>query len=212
MDTIEKFHLGLCKDPNSEIPKGFLRQRQSWGLENKYHKNGKIKQLWLPYGIVIPCYSDHMRVIKLKTRRLDWHPEDNFPKYFEITGSMQQPAVYGSIEDKPTVIVEAEFDAMLIQQEAGDICGAIALGGAKKRPDLATHQRLKKSPLLLYALDFDEAGKEQFIYWRNTYSQLRAWPVPKEKSPGDAFKIGINIRQWIIDGLLEYEKLLNKDL
>ena len=32
------------------------------------------------------------------------------------------------------VIVEAELDAMLIIQEAGDLCACIALGGAQKRP------------------------------------------------------------------------------
>ena len=78
---------------------------------------------------------------------------------------MQQPSWFGLNDELPVVIVEAEFDAMLIHQEAGNLCSALALGGAKKKPDLATDQKLRKSPLLLYALDFDEAGKEQFIYW-----------------------------------------------
>lgn len=88
----------------------------------------------------------------------------------------------------------------------------MALGGAKKKPDFDTNQWLHKSPLLLYAFDFDDAGKEQFLFWRKTYPHLRAWPTPTEKSPGDAFKKGANIRQWSIDGISQYENIIKGNL
>ncbi len=87
--------------------------------------------------------------MKLKIRRLDWFEKDKFPKYIEIAGSMQQPSWFGSDDHLPIVIVEAEFDALLIQQEAGDLCSALALGGAKMKPDLDANQRLHRYPLLL---------------------------------------------------------------
>lgn len=205
IETIEKFHLGLCRDPFKKIATGFFRDRPLWGLEQEFNKSGKEKKLWLPYGIVIPYYDAEGQVVKLKIRRLDWHPKDLWPKYVEVSGSMQKPAWFGSLDGLPVVIVEAEFDAILIRQVADDLCSVVALGGVKKRPDLATDQRLRKNPLLLYALDFDEAGKEEFLFWRNAYSHLRAWPVPITKSPGDAFKAGVNIRQWILDGIERYK-------
>jgi hypothetical protein len=60
----------------------------------------------------------------------------------------------------------------------------MALGGAGKKPDLATHNILKTASNLLFALDFDEAGRKAFQFWRSTYPTLRAWPVPIEKSEG----------------------------
>jgi len=41
---------------------------------------------------------------------------------------------------------------------------------------------------------------------------LRAWPTPTEKSPGDAFKEGINIRQWVIDGISQYQTIIKWNL
>jgi len=88
------------------------------------------------------------------------------------------------------------------------LCNSIALGGAGKRADAATHEFLRNVPLILFALDFDEAGKKQFRFWRQSYSNLRAWPVPLTKSPGDAFKNGVSLRQWIIDGISQYKNKL----
>lgn len=207
IETIEKFHLGLCRDPLRKISIGFFRDRPLWGLEQEFNKSGKEKKLWLPYGIVIPYYAEGL-VVKLKIRRLDWHPNDPWPKYVEVSGSMQQPVWFGQNDQLPVIIVEAEFDAILIQQEAGELCSCLALGGATKKPDAATDLNLRKSPLLLFALDFDEAGKNEFLYWRETYPHHRAWPIPKTKSPGDAFKEGVNIRQWIFDGISQYGALL----
>ena len=205
--TIIKSSLGLCLDPTKMKPSGFLREKSAWGLSEQSKEGLKTKKLWLPYGLVIPYFGSDKLVLKLKIRRLDWFDNDKLPKYVEIAGSIQQPSWFGSQDRLPVVIVEAEFDALLIQQEAGDLCSVLALGGAKKKPDFDTNQRLHKRPLLLYALDFDDAGKEQFLFWRKTYSHLRAWPTPTEKSPGDAFKKGINLRQWIIDGISQYEML-----
>jgi len=208
METIIQFGLGFCVDKSQKDPSGFFREKASWGLSDEYKGDRKTKKLWLPYGHVIPFLGSDGLVLKLKIRRLDWREGDKWPKYMEIPGSMQQPSWFGLNDELPVAIVEAEFDAMLIHQEAGNLCSTLALGGAKKKPDLATDQKLRKSPLLLYALDFDEAGKEQFIYWRKNYSQLRAWPTPKSKSPGDALKEGVDIRQWIANGVFEYENIL----
>ena len=56
------------------------------------------------------------------------------------------------------VIVEAELDATLVFQEAGDLVGVLALGSASTKPDKWSHQALKKSGCILVALDNDQAG------------------------------------------------------
>jgi hypothetical protein len=120
-----------------------------------------------------------------------------------ISGSKIIPMVIGNLQAQPAILVESEFDAMLIHQEAGDLCACVALGGIGK-PDLETHGLLNRCSLILFALDYDSAGKGAYSFWRNTYSQLRPWPIPATKSPGDAFQAGINLRQWVLDGFKHY--------
>lgn len=195
-DSVIKFKLGYCHQP-------FWCDREAWGLPPECKSDGKPRRIWLPHGIVIPTHSDDYKVIKLKIRRQDWRAEDTLPKYVEVSGSMKCPAIFGDIHIAPPIILESEFDAMLVHQLAADISSCIAIGGAGKKPDLETHQKLLKCPKILFALDFDEAGKKAFNFWRSTYSRLRAWPVPKTKGPGDAHKAGIDIRSWVAAGIKE---------
>lgn len=106
------------------------------------------------------------------------------------------------------MIIESELDAMLIQQEAGDLCFCVALGGSTKRPDVYTDQLLRATKLALWSLDNDEAGRKEAFWWRSKYPQLRFWPVSTGKSPGDAFKDHqINLRDWISEGIKYYSKV-----
>jgi DNA primase len=204
IETIKKYQLGLCVNNKGYRSKDFFIHRRDWGLLEEFKSDGTIKKLWIPYGLVIPSFELCGQVIKLKIRRLEWQANDKLPKYVEVTGSMQKPSLFGYESHQPTVLVESEFDAMLIQQEACDLCSSIALGGAGKRADAATHEFLTTVPLILFALDFDKTGKKQYGIWRQNYPNLRAWPAPITKSPGDAFKKGVSIRQWIIDGISQY--------
>ncbi len=144
-------------------------------------------------------------LIKIKIRRTVVS-QANERKYIEVSGGSNSPSVFGT-PFRPIIVVESEFDAILIQQEANDLCCCLALGGVGKKPDAITHNMLTKSSLILYALDFDEAGKAAYFFWRSTYPQLRAWPIPKAKSPGDAaIKYGVDLRTWISQGIHQYLK------
>ena len=172
-----------------------------WDLSSPPSVQGQEKKLWLPRGIVIPAFHGN-ELAKLKVRRSSWRQGDKLPKYIEVSGSIKSPSLYG--QEKVILILEAELDAILVQQVASDLCCCMAMGGATKRPDIYSHQLLKSSPLILFALDFDEAGKKAYQFWRSTYVQLRAWPIPKGKSPGDAIKLGVDIRQWIVHGRQQF--------
>jgi len=219
---VESSHLFLLKNPhllNVDKNRGLSIQsiisfqlgwnnslkfvmKDSWGIEIKQSEN--VQKLCLPKGIVIPSFRDQ-KLIRVKIRRDEWIKDDKFPKYHIITGGTGSPSVFGTLS-KPIVLIEAELDAMLVQQLAGDLCTTIALGGVSNRADKSLHQSLQKAPIILYALDFDDAGKKQYMFWRSTYSNLRAWPVPKGKSPGDAFNLGVNLRNWISKGIEFYSK------
>ncbi len=179
-------------------PNDIFELRELWGLSDMTLDGGS-RLLCLPQGIVIPSFRDDVP-IRIKIRRHKWKQDDEYPKYHIIAGGLTCPMVYGNTS-KPIVIVESELDAMLIQQFAAGICCCIALGGVSIRPDIVIDQILRQAQCILYALDFDDAGKKAYMFWQSTYSNLLPWPVPRGKSPGDAYSMGIDIRQWICSGL-----------
>lgn len=215
---IEECHQYLCQNPsliNLQKDRGITLQsikdfKLGWNCFNRF----KARDLWglpidqqncqrsticLSKGIVIPYYYANSP-LRIKIRREEWSPEDSYPKYLIVKGSTICLSIYGDVS-KPIILVEAELDAILIQQLAGDVCCCIALGSVANKPDKISHDLLCKSSSILFALDFDEAGKKAYPFWQSSYSNLKPWPVPRGKSPGDAYAWGVNLRQWIILGL-----------
>jgi hypothetical protein len=189
LDSIRKFCLGW----NSE---NLFEDREAWGMPQIIKENGYTKKQWLPKGIVIPTFKDE-KLIKVKIRRSEWHLEDHFPKYVEVSGSQQSPSIYGDIS-KPLIIVESELDAMLIQQYASYLVCCIALGGVSKKPDLNLHKLITESSLALLSLDHDDSGKKKYAFWIKNYPNLKPWPAPLAKSIGDGVQYyQIDIVQWI---------------
>ena len=190
LDSIKKFRLGW----NLET---------TWGNWLAEEKNRKI---WLPKGIVIPSF-DNREVSKIKIRRSDWNSNDKLPKYVEVHGSTSGPIIYNLNHNLPIIVLESEFDALLIQQEAENICSSIALGGVTKKPDSYIHSLLTQAPLILFSLDYDEAGTKAYKWWKNHYKKLFIWPAPFEKSVGDAFIKGLDTKRWLSLGINEYSKI-----
>ncbi|MGE0631266.1 MAG: primase-helicase zinc-binding domain-containing protein [Parachlamydiales bacterium] len=189
LDTIRGNHLGW------NPVKAFYR-RSDWGIEETEER----KWVCLPAGIVIPIFEGSA-IRKLKIRKSEWKEGDFYGKYYEVPGSSNIIPTFGVPSRDVVVVVEAEFDAMLVTQEAGDLCACVALGGAQKRPHSSLHQLLMSRKLILFALDFDEAGKKEYSYWQQFYPNLEPWPVPEGKSPGDYFQAGGKIRDWVSAGI-----------
>jgi hypothetical protein len=178
--------------------KDFYRPRESWGLSRLMDsETGRARRLWLPIGMVIPYFID-MVVHRLRIRR----PESRTfgPPYYLLPGSSMATMILNP-ERKAHVIVEAELDGILVAQEAGDLVGVVALGSASTKPDEQSSFFLNKSRHILNALDFDEAGAKYWHWWQRHYPECERWPVQKGKDPGEAFKSGVNIREWIKAGL-----------
>jgi hypothetical protein len=77
----------------------------------------------------------------------------------------------------------------------------IALGGVSKKPDAEMHAWLQRASLILLSLDFDDVGKNRYAFWMNLYPNLRPWPAPYVKSPGDFFLYDKQLEKWIFQGL-----------
>jgi DNA primase len=193
LDSIKLFKLGF----NS---KELFRRREDWGLTTLHKQDGSSKKLWLPEGIVIPTYANN-QAVKLKIRRQKWRVTDELPKYIEVSGSMRCLSTYGDRNHGIALITESELDAMLIIQEAGDLCFCVALGGATQPIDVRTYEILAKCKIILFCPDYDDSGSRAWHKWKSIFPNIVLWPTPFEKSPGDAFLKGLDIREWIYAGI-----------
>jgi hypothetical protein len=191
-ETIKTFHLGWN-------PKDLWNERKTWGLPDELKPDGKAKKLWLPAGVVIPCYTD-MALQRARIRR--FNPEQG-SRYCIVSGSSTGPMILGN-NRRVFVIVESELDALLLHQEIGDMAGVISLGNAQTRPDKVTAELLLGADLVLIALDGDDPGaKEAWGWWMEHFSQSRRLPPVYGKDPGDMWKAGVSLKDWIEIGIEE---------
>lgn len=195
--TIQHFKLGY--NPG-EYGRDIFREYKDFGLLPEIKSDGKQRKLWLPRGIVIPTLSNGIP-IKVKIRRSAWKAGDSFPKYVEVSGSKQIPSIFGDTSLPYAFIVESELDAILVQQEAGDLVYCVALGGSTKPLDAGTDALLRTTPKILFCPDFDEAGAKAWMKWKKWFSNIERILTPFEKSAGDAYLTGMNLREWILNTL-----------
>ena len=116
-----------------------------------------------------------------------------------MTLSLERPAV---------VIVESELDAILLNQEAGDLAGVVAMGTATAKPDTATHEALTRAACVLVSLDTDTVGaKAAWAFWPATYGErAKRWPTVHGKDASDARLNGLDLRGWIVAGIFGTEE------
>lgn len=181
---------------------------EAWGLEPWLNDKGNQGKIYLPAGLVVPTFRKTGSVA-VKIRRRNWQPGDAWPKYQAIKGGGNGALILGK-SGLPVVLVESELDALLIAQEASDLCAVMALGSASNRPHVAAADFLKSSPAILVALDFDKpdakgqrAGARAWLWWKEHFQQARRWPPAIEKDPLEMHKAGVPVRVWIEAGFSE---------
>jgi len=193
-ETLGRYGLGWNPGENG---KDLYRNREAWGLPKELNEKGKVKPLWLPIGFVIPNFAAGV-VSRVRIRR---HGELSFGgRYYVVPGSSMGTMVLEP-QSRAFAVVESELDAVTIAAQAGDICGAIALGSASTKPDVAATEILRGAVRVLNALDFDQAGLDATRWWDKEFPDSKRWPVPKGKDIGEAFQQGVDIKAWIMAGL-----------
>jgi DNA primase len=176
-ETIERARLGYNPTDRHDLP-------ESWNLE-------RDKPVWIPAGLVIPYRFERIRI---RTGLAD-------RRYIVVSGGSTAPMV---LEGNPEtwIITESELDGLLLHQETADLVTVLALGSATARPDPETFHALKRARLILFNLDYDDAGKTAARLWMQTFRTVKPWPVPPPgKDPGEYYAAGGNVRAWITDGI-----------
>jgi DNA primase len=119
-------------------------------------------RFWRASGITIP-WLDGDRLVLLKIRQ----PEGSRPKYAEAfrDGPRGFPSMATIRPGWWLVIVEGEFDALLLGQELGELAAVVTLGSASSRPEGSTRLAMLQCPRWYTAHDADDAGDKAAAEW-----------------------------------------------
>lgn len=180
-ETIDRARLGFNPADIHDPP-------DAWNLE-------RDKPVWIPAGLVMPYSFERIRV---RTGRPD-------RRYVVVSGGTTAPMI---LEGNPEIwlVTESELDGLLLHQEAADLVTVLALGSATAHPDPETFHALKRARLILFNLDYDDAGKKAAVRWMQTFRTVKPLPTPTEKDPGDYHAAGGSIRAWITAGINKHSE------
>ena len=204
---------GLTEETVKQAGLGWISQdyyadRESWGLPESLNEQGKNTKLWLPAGLVIPCFRDG-QLYRMRIRR--YNTSDDVGKYYIVPGSSMTPVILSN--SNRFILVESELDCILLHQEAGDLATIIALGSSEIKPDSMLYERMTGADKILISLDSDKAGAySSWKFWMEHFPQATRWPVIKGKDPTEAYLNGLNLRKWILAGIRDREQLVQAEV
>jgi hypothetical protein len=150
-------------------------------------------------GVVIPWFErERLALVKIR------QTPDRAPRYAEAYRS--RPAVYPSLDiiqpGRPLIIVEGEFDALLLGQQLPE-ASAITLGSASARTDPLVLSAMLRAPRWYVALDADLAGDSAASKF--PASAVRVRPPKPFKDWTEAAQGGLDLRRFWEDRLKETE-------
>ena len=189
-ESARRYRLGWNPGENGN---DLFRPRKVWGLPEALKEDGRPRALWIPRGLVIPYIVDGI-VYRIRIRR----PQGE-PRYYVLPGSSMATMLLGR-DRRAFIVIESELDAIACV-EAQSTAGAAALGSVAAKPDFDSYAVLQGSLQILNALDYDAAGAKAMEWWEDHFDRCDRWPVPQGKDPGEAFKLGTDLKTWIEAGL-----------
>lgn len=189
-ETIRKARLGYNT--------GHKEERTAWGIP----LDGYTDYVWIDNGIVIPFLTGGtpQRVNIRKYPKIECASRREH-KYKVLSGSAS--TLYN--EDRlnparPAILTEGVFDALSVQQAAGDLLVSVAtdsIGGARTQLWI---DRLAALPLVLVAYDADEAGDRASEYWLEKLPNAKRLR-PLLDDPNAMLEAGTDLRSWVQDAL-----------
>lgn len=157
-------------------------------------------EVWLPRGITIPWHYDRY-YWRVNIRR----PAGD-PKYIGPAGAAN--GLYQAHRIKPgsiVVMVEGEFDALVLRSQAPDLCKRgfvpVATGTASWARVLRWVSAVSMASVVLLAFDTDDAGDTAASWWQGQLGSKAYRLKPTEHDITDMWKAGHSIREWLDSGL-----------
>ena len=206
---------GLAEDTIKNFGLGF-NPRDLFDVPTRWNQDGN--RVWCPRGIIIPHMHDgQIWFVNVRrplhgdalAARIGAVKDLKETKFAGVRGGRR--GLFGSITGKPIVVLaEGEFDTMLAHQAASSFCDVATLGGARHRLDSHDAALLAGASIIVAVLDDDEAGQRGAAYLASVTPRV-CTVMPPDHDLTDAWKRGVNLRQWI-GGLVaqKMETLLNR--
>lgn len=176
-----------------------LDSRDLWGLPS----NGYQDKVSLLPGVLIPWYENGV-IKRMIIRRYPYTAVEGIDTgpYKILPGSANLLYNMDKVDASRTIVlVEGVFDALSIQQEAGDLVHAVATGGTGGAHTQETIDNLNAVPLVLVSLDNDNAGDQGSNFWTISLPNAKRWRPVMFKDPSEMLEKGFPIRKWIETGL-----------
>ncbi|MBX2997118.1 MAG: toprim domain-containing protein [Caldilineaceae bacterium] len=174
-----------------------LDSRDLWGLPNDGYQD---KVSLLP-GVLIPWYENGI-IKRVIIRRYPLEEIEGINPYKVLPGSANLLYNLDRVDtSRPVVLVEGVFDALSIQQEAGDLVHAVATGGTGGAHTQETIEKLSATPLVLVSFDNDKAGDDGSSFWTISLPNAKRWRPIIFKDPSEMLEQGFPLRKWIETGL-----------
>jgi hypothetical protein len=120
----------------------------------------KSVELYIPWA-----ENDGRRLVGLKKRLMGPTPAGTRYAWVYRDNPTVYPDPAAIKPGKPLIVVEGEFDCLLIQQEIGDLATTITLGSASGRPGPAVLEAAALASRVFVATDNDPAGDEAATAW-----------------------------------------------
>lgn len=173
-----------------------------------YHEPlpGRSKHCKLPAGIVIPWYAGPLGIAGANVRQFHMPLSG---KYVMATGSRRRwmyPSWTVENPEKPILIVEGEFDAMLGGQLLGHECIVITAGSSTAEPRMlhwSEKHKFSKSQKLFISSDNDTAGIACQQMWLNYTRRVSPIALPNNiKDLSEAYAKGVDIKTLLLDRMV----------
>ncbi len=183
--TIKRAMLGVCPQETPFSP-------EEWGLE-------QASLSALPAGLLLAAHAGP-RIVRLVLR-----PGDVDDPGADLIVPGSQDAVFGAglSPGKVVVRVADPLEAWLVEQDAGDYVGALALAAPDTPLDKGSADVLEAAPgllVVLYSRDRQDMQRE-FAPWKAAYPQAEPLALPEKSAILDAHSKGVELEQWILDAL-----------
>ena len=174
-----------------------IRQARLGFLPGDFREWREIAGLKVPCGITIPWFAaDALWTVKVRRAYGD-------PKYVQIAGGSSHGLYNADRLHENTVafFCEGEFDALLVQQDAGCLVSPVTLGSASARLTARWYGELVGHRTILVAYDRDEAGRRGTQRLLKLSPRFRELLLPDSKDITDFFLSGEDLYTWVEKGM-----------
>ena len=200
-ETIRNAHIGYVP-LDSSTGRWHCGQFEDWGfdpeqLTQEQRTKGGVR---VPNGILIPWFCDG-QIWKLAIKR----PGEQMD-YGQVMGSGEGMYNIDAVQvGQPTMMVEGEFDALSVIQEAGDLVNCVATGSAKRGRVPRWTLDIALSSCILQSFDSDDAGDDGASFWLNIFDgSILRWSPCLWNDPNEILcdTNGVcTLREWVQYGM-----------